>query len=102
MKTFSLSVRSPLYVSLNEGLSLDVTMPNSGARGVSQTRGNLNLFQAFRHAFSVRTCNLYRSLHITTLEVPLLEEKKRAPTRHPQDLEAHIRSIQAALEAAQS
>jgi len=36
------------------------------------------------------------------LEVPLLEEKKRPPTRHPRDLDAHFWSIVSALDGAQS
>ncbi len=111
---FLICPQFPLYISpRDKDPSPDVTMPDSGAKGVyvdqvlllpraSQTEGNLKLSQAFRHAHDLSNLNLYHSLHISTLEVPLLEEKKRAPTRHPRDLEAHVVSIQAALDAAQS
>lgn len=36
------------------------------------------------------------------MEVPLLEEKKRAPTRHPCDLDDYVWSIMTALNSAQS
>jgi hypothetical protein len=36
------------------------------------------------------------------LEVPLLEKKKRPPTRHPRDLDAHFWSIWSAIDAARS
>jgi len=96
---FLICPRFPLYVSPS-----DLT----GAKGVyvdqvlllpraSQTEGNLKLSQVFRHAHNLRNLDL----HISTLEVPLLEGKKQVPSRPAQDLEAHVRSIQASLDAAQ-
>ena len=110
---FLICPQFPLYVSpKDKEPNPDVTMPDPGAKGVyvdqvllfpraSQTKGNLKLSQAFRHAHNLRNLNFYHSLHISTLEVPLLEEKKRAPTRHPLDLEDHVRSIRSALLDAQ-
>ena len=90
-----------------------MSLPDAGARGVyvdqvlllpraTQTEANLWLSQAFCHAHSLCNLHLYHSLHISTLEVPVLEEKKRAPTHHPRDLKVHIKSIHSALDAAQS
>jgi hypothetical protein len=109
---FLICPQFPLYVSPGDkDPGPDVTMPDSRAKGVyvdqvlllpraSQTEGDLKLSQAFGH--NQRNLSLHHSLHISILEVPLLEKKKRAPTRHPLDLEAHVRSIQAALDDAQS
>ena len=104
----------PLYVSpRDEQPTTDVTMPDPEARGVyvdqvlllpraSQNDGNPDLSRAFRRAHSQGNIKLWRFLHVNSLEIPLLEEKKRPPTRHPRDLEAHIWSILAVLDAAQS
>ena len=68
----------------------------------SQTKGNLKFSKAFSQAHSQGNQDLWRSIHIKSLEVPLLEEKKRPPTRHPRDLDAHFWSIWSALDAARS
>jgi hypothetical protein len=111
---FLICPQFPVYVSLRDNdPDPDVTTPDSGARGVyvdhvlllprlSQPQGNVKLLEAFHRTFSGRNSRLYRFFDINTLDVPLLEEKKRAPTRHPQDLEAYVKSIEAALGAAQS
>ncbi len=111
---FLICPQFPLYVSpRDEEPSPDVTMPDPEAKGVyvdhvlllpraSQTEGNLDLSQAFSRAHNQGNRKLWRSLHVSSLEIPLLEEKKRPPTRHPRDLEAHVWSILAALDAAQS
>lgn len=88
-------------------------MPDAVAKGVlcdhvlllphaSQPNGNLRLSEIFSHAHGQNNQDLWRSLHLSFLEVPLLEERKRAPTRHPRDLEVHVGSIVSALAAAQS
>ena len=88
-------------------------MPDPEARGVyvdqvlllpraSQIESNLDLSRAFRRAHSQGNLKLWRSLHVNSLEVPLLEEKKRFLTRHPRDLEAHVWSILVVLDIAQS
>jgi len=111
---FLICPQFPLYVSpRDEEPTPDMTMPDSEAKGVyvdhvlllphaSQTKGNLKLSQAFSQAHSQRNRNLWSSLQITFLEVPLLEEKKRPPTRHPRDLDTHVLSILEALDAARS
>jgi len=92
---FLICLQFPLYVSPNDkDPNLDVTMSDAGARGVyidqvllipraTQTKANLWLSQAFHHTHSLCNLHLYHSLHISTLEVPVLEEKKQAPTCHP-------------------
>jgi len=111
---FLICPQFPIYVSpKDKEPSPDVTMADSSARGVyvdhalllpraSQTEGNRKLSETFRLAHNRGNCNLHRSLTITSLEAPLLEEKKRSFTRHPRDLEDHILSIDDSLEAAQS
>lgn len=51
------------------------------------SQGNPKLSQAFSQAHSQHNQNLWKSLQITFLEVPLLEKKKRSPTRHARDLD---------------
>jgi len=111
---FLICPQFPVYISPRDAEpDPDVTLPDSRAKGVyvdvtlllvrgSQTKGNLKLSEAFRRAYNLRNHDLHHFLDITVLEVPLLEEKKRAPTRHPRDLEAHVNSIWNALAAAQS
>jgi len=76
-------------------------MPDSQARGVYVdtalllarcTRARLDtgsIADAFRKlkAYQDRHFDLFGKLDITSLEVPILEERKRGPTRHPKDLE---------------
>jgi len=111
---FLICPQFPLYVSpRDDHPDPDVTTPDPEAKGVyvdhvlllpraSQPKRNLGLSQAFRQAHTQHNRNLWNSLEISSLEVPLLEEKKRPPTRHPRDLDAHVWSILAALDAAQS
>jgi len=108
---FLICPQFPLYVSPKDNdPSPDVTMSDSQARGVyvdqvlllPRASAQPNVKLSFRRAHTLRNLGLYRSLRITSLEIPLLEEKKRPPTRHPSDLHAHVTSIRAALEAAQS
>ena len=109
---FLICPQFPVYVSpRDKEPSPDATMPDSGARGVyvdnvlllpraSLTPGDRNLHEAFR-ANTLRDLGIVCSLQITSLEVPLLEERKRAPTRHPRDLQAYVSSIGDALFVAQ-
>jgi len=102
---FLICPQFPVYISPRDAEpDPDVTLPDSRAKGVhvdvtlllvrgSQAKGNLKLSEAFRRAYNLRNHGLHHFLDITILEVPLLEEKKRPPTRHPRDLEAHVNSI---------
>ena len=89
-------------------------MPESKAKGVyvdtalllarctrvwSTTAGSIA--DAFARAHRDRNFDLYNKLDTTSLEVPILEERKKAPTRHPKDLEDHVSSILDALNKAQ-
>lgn len=56
---------------------------------------------AFQKAYQDRHFDLFGKLYITSLEVLILEERKRAPTRHPKDLEEHVQSIDSTLSTAQ-
>ncbi|KAJ7696113.1 hypothetical protein B0H14DRAFT_3041185 [Mycena olivaceomarginata] len=42
---------------------------------------------------NTRDWNFWRKISIDDIEVPVLEERKRSPTRHPTDLEDHVKSI---------
>ena len=104
----------PLYVSPKDNEpSPDRTLPDREARGVyvdhalllpcPQTNGGgSKLVEIFTRAYKMNDPNLHHTLYISSLQVPLLEEKKRAPTRHPRDLEDHVWSILNALNDAQS
>jgi hypothetical protein len=100
---FFICPQFPIYVSPQDtNLDPDNTMPDSRARGVYVdtalllarcTRVRLDtgsITDAFRKAYQDRHFDLFTKLDITSLEVPILEERKRGPTRHPKDLEEHV------------
>jgi len=113
---FFICPQFPIYVSPQDtNLNPDNTMPDSRARGVyvdtalllarcTRVRTNTacSIADAFRKAHQDRHFDLFSELDITSLEVPILEERKRGPTRHPKDLEEHFQSIVSELGKAQA
>jgi len=112
---FFICPQFPIYVSsLDTNLDPDNTMPDSQARGVYVDTALLlarctrvrnatgSISDAFRKAYENRDFDLFSKLDITSLEIPVLEERKRGPTRHPKDLEEYYQSIFSALDAAQT
>ena len=101
----------PIYVSPQDtNLDPDTTMPDPRARGVYVdtalllprcTHINGSIGDAFLKAYQDRQIDLFSKLEITSLEVPILAERKRGPTRHPKDLEEYFQSIFLALKDAQ-
>jgi hypothetical protein len=111
---FLICPQFPIHLSPEDtNLDPDCTMPDSRARGVYVDTALLlarctrvrtatgSIAHAFRQAYQDRDFDLSSKLDITSLEVPILEERKRGPTRHPRDLEDLYESIRFALGAAQ-
>ena len=111
---FFICPQFPIYVSPQDAnLDPDNTMPDSRARGVyvdtvlllprcthvRNTTGSIS--DAFHKAYQDGQLDLFSKLEVTSLEVPILEERKRCPTRHPKDLEEYFQSIFLALNEAQ-
>jgi hypothetical protein len=112
---FFICPQFPIYVSPKDSnLDPDRTMPDSEARGVYvdtalllarctrvRTGTSDSIAATFANRHRDRAFNLFGKIDVTSLEVPILEERKRAPTRHPKDIEEHIDTIHSALESAQ-
>ncbi|KAF7334857.1 hypothetical protein MSAN_02362000 [Mycena sanguinolenta] len=59
-----------------------------------------SLQQELLNALSNFDSSAWRRIRVDALEVPILEEKKRSPTRHPVDLEDYLEDIEERLRAA--
>jgi hypothetical protein len=110
---FLICPQFPIYLSpLDTNLNPNNTMPDSRAKGVyvdtalllarcTRVRNTTgSIADAFRTAYQDRHFDLFSKLDITGLEIPILEERKRGPTRHPKDLEEYVRSVVSALDDA--
>src|SRR5258708_15242632 len=105
---FFICPQFPIYISPLDNLDPDNTMPDSRARGVYVDTALLlarctrvrdatgSIGDAFRKAYEDRHVDFFSKLDITSLEVPVLEERKRGPTRHPKGIEEYFQSIFAA------
>jgi len=112
---FFICPQFPIYVSPKDSnLNPDKTIPDSKARGVyvdtalilarcTRVRtGTRDLIaNTFANGHRDHDFNLFGKIDLTSMEVPILEERKRAPTRNPKHLEDHIDSIHSALHSAQ-
>lgn len=113
---FFICPQFPIYISPldQENTDPDDTIPDPGARGVyvdtalllarctrPETNPPVSIASTFATAFRDSHYNPLGDIDITSLEVPILEERKKAPTRHPKDLEEHVESIRSSLASAQ-
>ena len=111
--SFFICPQFPIYISPldEENPTPDDTIPDSRAKGVFVdtalliARCKRSRTNPFATTFSTayRDChlNLFSAIDIASLEVPVLEERKKAPTRHPKDLEEYVASIINSLSGAE-
>ncbi|KAJ7241741.1 hypothetical protein C8J57DRAFT_1726509 [Mycena rebaudengoi] len=105
----------PVYVSVRDAdPARRITMPDRLAKGVyvdhavllprlsprSALPAGSSLQQELLKALSTLDSSAWRRIRVDGLEVPILEEKKRSPTRHPADLEHYLEDIEERLRAA--
>ena len=102
----------PIYTSVKE-LEPDETVADPLAQGVyvdialllplaRVQNADLPLSQILNEAQRNPHPFLHKELYVFDMHIPVLEERKRSPTRHPKDLQHHVESIRASLVAAQS
>jgi hypothetical protein len=109
---FFICPQFPIYVSPKDSnLDPDKTMPDPKARGVYVDTALVlarctSVRTGTRDSIAATFANRHRDrdfseIDVTSMEVPILEERKRAPTRHPKDLEDCFSSLDTALDRAQ-
>ena len=111
--TFFICPQFPIHISPldEEDPDPDRSMADPRARGVFVDTALLlarcerplanPIATTFATAYRECRLDLFDAIDITSLEVPILEERKKAPTRHPNSLKQHVQSIVDSLASAE-
>lgn len=112
---FFICPQFPIFISpldeTEEAQDPDKTMADPEARGVyvdtalvlarCTSPSSVPIATTFTTAFRRRNLDLFNELYISGMEAPILEERKRCPTRHHSDLEDYCGNIRTSLGSAE-